>query len=155
MCAFCDLDGFRANSTVLLENELCLFANEETEVLYGSGIIVPKAHRATVFDLTVEEFGATRELLLQARAELDNRYHPDGFTIGLARYTLPLVQQIHAVAETAWTATGKRMKLEQAIATALTLRDKASSAAAYGVDGAREKAAWCNWLAIAIANTVD
>jgi diadenosine tetraphosphate (Ap4A) HIT family hydrolase len=83
-CSFCDFEGFRRfGSPVYIENELCLFANsDEGDVLRGSGIIVPKAHRRTVFDLTPVEVSATFELLNQAKDQLDERYRPDGYTLG-------------------------------------------------------------------------
>jgi histidine triad (HIT) family protein len=45
-------------------------------------VIVPKAHRPTVFDLSPAEIAATFALLQQARPALDQRYRPDGFNIG-------------------------------------------------------------------------
>ena len=82
-CIFCDLEGLRANSVLLLENELCLFgSSEDGDVLRGSGVIVPKAHRLTVFDLTAAEIGATFDLLRRARPLLDERYRPDGYNVG-------------------------------------------------------------------------
>ncbi len=67
----------------MLENDLCLFASsEDEELLRGSGVIVPKAHGPTVFDLTPAEIGATFDLLRATRPALDERYGPDGFTIG-------------------------------------------------------------------------
>ena len=83
-CEFCDLEVFRgAGSPVYIENDLCLFANsDDEEVLRGSGIIVPKAHRRTVFDLTPAEVSATFEVLNEAKVQLDARYQPDGYTIG-------------------------------------------------------------------------
>lgn len=84
-CTLCDLDALRAGGVLSLENELCLFVNSddlEGDLLRGSGLIVPKAHRPTVFDLTPDEVSATFELLRQARALLDERYKPDGFNIG-------------------------------------------------------------------------
>jgi diadenosine tetraphosphate (Ap4A) HIT family hydrolase len=83
-CNYCDLEKFRSfGSPVYIENELCLFANsDETDVLSGSGILVPKAHRRTVFDLTPAEVTATFELLNEAKVQLDQRYRPDGYTVG-------------------------------------------------------------------------
>ena len=87
-CDFCDLDGFREHSGLVRENDLCLFASgaalggEFQSLLWGSGIIVPKAHRETVFDLLPDEFIATQELLLEVRPLLDERHEPDGYTIG-------------------------------------------------------------------------
>lgn len=91
-CTFCDLDGFRATSVFLLENELCLFANSEE----GNDVIVPKAHRPTVFDLTAAEIDATFELLRAARPLLDERYKPDGFTIGWNCYAAAGQEVAHA-----------------------------------------------------------
>jgi diadenosine tetraphosphate (Ap4A) HIT family hydrolase len=82
-CIFCDLDGFRRDSVVLRENELALFGNlEDGHALSGSGVIVPKAHRETVFDLSEDEVRATFDLLRKIRPELERRYNPDGFNIG-------------------------------------------------------------------------
>lgn len=87
-CSFCDVEGFRTDSTLLRENDLCLFANrdagegDDEGLLRGAGIIVPKAHKTTVFDLSPDEVAATFELLLVARELMDDRYRPDGYTIG-------------------------------------------------------------------------
>jgi diadenosine tetraphosphate (Ap4A) HIT family hydrolase len=84
-CTFCDLDALRAGAVLLLENELCMFFNSENlegEFLRGSGAIIPKAHRPTVFELTPAEVDATFDLLGQARPLLDEHYKPDGFNIG-------------------------------------------------------------------------
>ena len=92
-CHFCDLAAFRQHSTLVLENELCLFASggktegEASSVLPGSGIIIPKAHRETVFDLFPDEFLATQNLLLEIRPILDERHQPDGYTIGWNCYS--------------------------------------------------------------------
>jgi diadenosine tetraphosphate (Ap4A) HIT family hydrolase len=51
-------------------------------VLPGSGAIVPIAHRTSPFDLTVEEWAATRDLLLAARQALHDVLAPDGYTLG-------------------------------------------------------------------------
>ena len=79
-CPFCspNLDV----ETVILENALCLFVQEPHTVLVGSGMIIPRAHRETVFDLTAEEWQATLELLQQVKVLLDGQYHPDGYNIG-------------------------------------------------------------------------
>jgi histidine triad (HIT) family protein len=72
---------------------LCIFASggaigdESKSVLRGSGIIIPKAHRETVFDLNPDEFLATQDLLLEVRPILDERHQPDGYTIGWNSYS--------------------------------------------------------------------
>jgi diadenosine tetraphosphate (Ap4A) HIT family hydrolase len=44
-------------------------------------VIVPIAHRASPFDFTDEEWEATHELLLKAKAAQDERLAPDGYTL--------------------------------------------------------------------------
>lgn len=89
---FCDLSWMRS-ADVFLENTWCVFiASEDPEirararlqpgVLPGSWIVIPIAHRTSPFDLTVEEWAATRELLLLARTVLHERLAPDGYTLG-------------------------------------------------------------------------
>ena len=67
---------------VILENAHCLFLRQPEEVLLGSGIIIPRAHRETVFDLTAQEWQDTLELLHRARMLLDQQYAPDGYNVG-------------------------------------------------------------------------
>ncbi|HEX7022371.1 MAG TPA: HIT family protein [Trueperaceae bacterium] len=51
-------------------------------VLSGSGVIVPRAHRETIFDLSPAEWAATFELLQEVRALLDRQLAPDGYNLG-------------------------------------------------------------------------
>lgn len=68
---------------VVLENQLCFFLQDEGgEILPGSGMIIPKPHRPTVFDLTQEDFIATHDLLQKVRAHLDETLKPDGYSVG-------------------------------------------------------------------------
>ena len=85
-CVFCDLQVLRA-ADVYIENDLCVYAStrdprDPPDVLPGSGIITPIAHRPSPFDFTDEEWRATHELLLQAKAAQDDRLAPDGYTLG-------------------------------------------------------------------------
>lgn len=82
-CVFCDQEGFRRDSVVFRENTLALFGNlEDGDALSGSGLIVPKAHKETVFDLSSDEISAIFALLSEVRPLLEARYNPDGFNIG-------------------------------------------------------------------------
>ena len=67
---------------VILANELCLFLQEPQRVLVGSGLIVPRAHRPTLFDLDADEWAATHSLLRQARELLDGLHRPQGYNVG-------------------------------------------------------------------------
>ena len=85
-CVFCDHGRLR-EADLYFENDFCIYSStrdprDPADVIPGSGIIVPKAHRASPFDLTAEEWAATRELLLLVRVELHKRLAPDGYTLG-------------------------------------------------------------------------
>lgn len=84
-CVFCDRDALR-DSEICIENDHCLYASScdpstDDDILPGSGIIVPLAHRETPFDLTTQEWAATGELLKKAKAVIDARFSPDGYTL--------------------------------------------------------------------------
>ncbi|HUD39810.1 MAG TPA: hypothetical protein VMR14_23130 [Streptosporangiaceae bacterium] len=85
-CVICDHDRL-GEADLYLENDFCIYSStrdprDPPDVIPGCGTIVPKAHRASPFDLTAEEWAATRELLLLVRAELRKRLAPDGYTLG-------------------------------------------------------------------------
>ena len=59
-----------------------MFLQKPQEVLIGSGLIVPKRHCETVFDLSEEEWNSTFKLLKEVKNHLDEKYHPDGYNVG-------------------------------------------------------------------------
>jgi histidine triad (HIT) family protein len=84
-CVFCDLTQFR-EADVCIENAYCLYAStrdprDPPDVLPGCGVIIPIAHRTSPFDFTSEEWDATHDLLLKAKAAQDERLAPDGYTL--------------------------------------------------------------------------
>lgn len=82
-CPFCKPHEDE-HQQIVLENNSCYFLqhNFEQEVLEGSGVIVPKAHRVDTFELTPEEWRDTYDLLQQAKTLLDAKYAPAGYTLG-------------------------------------------------------------------------
>lgn len=94
-CPFCHLEP-REQSLVVLENEHCQFLQESQEVLIGSGIIIPKEHRETVFDLSEDEWLATFLLLKQVKALLDAEYKPQGYNVGWNSGSVAGQQVFHA-----------------------------------------------------------
>lgn len=80
-CPFC-VRGPRETGRVALENEHCLFLDGVEQVLQGSGVIVPKAHRPTVFDLTPDEWMATYDLLANVQEKMVRELQPAGFNVG-------------------------------------------------------------------------
>lgn len=79
-CPFCP--PVLRSAQIVLENEYCLFTQQEETILIGSGLIIPKEHRETVFALTLDEWVATFDLLQQVKGLLDAQYQPAGYNIG-------------------------------------------------------------------------
>ncbi|SES62404.1 histidine triad (HIT) family protein [Oceanobacillus limi] len=85
-CVFCNPD-LEPNQSVILSNEHCLFLQLEQSQLKGStlegaGLIVPKKHRETAFDLTQIEWEATYKLLQQVKQYIDEEHEPHGYNLG-------------------------------------------------------------------------
>jgi diadenosine tetraphosphate (Ap4A) HIT family hydrolase len=80
MCQFCppELNQQRVKDS----NALCLFLTSEDPILVGSGIIVPRAHRRDLFELSQEEWTAVFQLLLGVKAAIDRALAPEGYNIG-------------------------------------------------------------------------
>lgn len=81
ICLFCSIEN-DLEQKIIISNEHCMFLQRSQEVLIGSGVIVPKVHRETLFDLSENEWTATFELLKEAKVYLDNKYKPKGYNIG-------------------------------------------------------------------------
>ena len=73
---------------VVIKNKTCMFLSGEgynpkgVLVGVGAGVIIPVAHKASPFDLTVEEFTDIFDLLKKVKKIIDKKYKPDGCTIG-------------------------------------------------------------------------
>jgi diadenosine tetraphosphate (Ap4A) HIT family hydrolase len=80
-CPFCFPEKDR-EQRIVLSNKYCFFVQKPQEVLIGSGLIVPKMHRETAFELTPEEWKATFDLLKQVKELLDKEYAPQGYNLG-------------------------------------------------------------------------
>ncbi|WP_268966428.1 HIT family protein [Paenibacillus cymbidii] len=67
---------------MIMSNDKCTYSLLKEQEIRGAGIIVPKEHRETVFDLTEEERMATYRLLFEVKEYLDLNYEPDGYNVG-------------------------------------------------------------------------
>jgi diadenosine tetraphosphate (Ap4A) HIT family hydrolase len=125
-CTFCDRSAF-VDAELVVENEFCFYAishdpGTDPDVLPGSGLIVPRAHRPTAFDLTPDEWTATRELLQSAKAELDEHWAPDGYSLiwncydAGGQYEHPLDAHLHVIprfADEPYAGIGARWYIKQ------------------------------------------
>ena len=82
-CPLCNLHKDK-DQNIIFENETCYYVqhNLEQDVLEGCGLIIPKKHHENAFELTKEEWNDTYELLQKAKQYVEDRYCPDGFTLG-------------------------------------------------------------------------
>jgi len=79
MCPFCQPE---AQTKALLESKHNLYIASWDKVLLGSGMIITKQHRETLFDVTEEEFVDSYHLLHEVKKMLDEQLHPDGYNVG-------------------------------------------------------------------------
>ena len=81
-CPYCSLQASDPN--VVFKDELVWFLRDRRYqgALKHSGVIIPVAHRETVFDLTDSEVAATFELLRRVKVMIDAEFSPDGYNIG-------------------------------------------------------------------------
>ncbi len=82
----CPLCSFRNDPEQLLiaENNTCVYIQKPSEqnVLEGCGLIIPKRHAQTFFDLSPEEWVDTQDLLHKAKVYLEQKHNHDGYSIG-------------------------------------------------------------------------
>lgn len=76
-CPFCSPDS------VLFENEYAFVKEDAYPVSRGHLLIIPKRHVETCFSLTEAELSGVLSLLGQAKIYLDEKYAPDGYTVGM------------------------------------------------------------------------
>ena len=67
---------------ILFENDLAACVATGDPVLIDSCLVIPKAHKVTPFDLSAEEWAATKDLLDKVRLYLDDKCNPDGYNVG-------------------------------------------------------------------------
>ena len=81
-CPYCSLSA--SDPRVVARDELVWFLRDRhyQGALKHSGVIIPVAHRETVFDLTDSEVTATFRLLGRIKLLMDGEFSPDGYNVG-------------------------------------------------------------------------
>ncbi len=79
-CPFCEPSG-GLGEAILARNAHCLLVRFEDPVLESWLMILPIRHAETPFDLTPEEWAATRDMLAEAKRVLAPE-RPDGYSVG-------------------------------------------------------------------------
>lgn len=67
------------------ENEYCIGVpslNANRKTLIGSYVVIPKSHVKTPFEMTLDEWIATKDLIDIIKQYIDAKYNPDGYNLG-------------------------------------------------------------------------
>lgn len=78
-CPFCALGAKR----IVLANELAAVIRDAHPVSPGHTLIIPKRHVVSFFETSGEEREAMLALLDSAKRGLDEKFHPEGYNIGI------------------------------------------------------------------------
>ena len=79
-CPFCRLSR---RVEIICETATCVAFYDGYPVSPGHALIIPKRHVASYFDLTNHEREAMNVMLQYVKQKVDDRYHPDGYNIGI------------------------------------------------------------------------
>ena len=79
-CPFCRLSR---RVKIICETATCVAFYDGYPVSLGHALIVPKRHVASYFDLTNHEREAMNVMLQYVRQKIDERFHPDGYNVGI------------------------------------------------------------------------
>ena len=78
-CPFCNPPV----EEIVLANDLCYARYDKFPVNPGHLLLIPFRHVAGFFEATDEEQAALLALVREAKRLLDDRFHPDGYNIGV------------------------------------------------------------------------
>lgn len=78
-CPFCTLDHTR----IIGSNTHAMAIMDGFPISTGHALIIPKRHIASIFEATREEREALFDLLELVKIDLQEKYNPDGFNIGI------------------------------------------------------------------------
>ena len=79
-CPFCRLSR---RVEIICETATCVAFYDGYPVSPGHALIIPKRHVASYFDLTNHEREAMNVMVQYVKRIIDERYHPDGYNIGI------------------------------------------------------------------------
>lgn len=79
-CPFCSITG---SPRVIMESDYSIAFYDGFPVSPGHTLIIPKRHVASYFELDQSEQQDLWELTNKVKALLDDKYHPDGYNVGI------------------------------------------------------------------------
>ena len=78
-CIFCNYE----NEKIIVENNLAFAIYDNFPVNEGHALIIPKRHFSSFFEANEEEILAMYELIHKVKLEIDEKYKPTGYNIGV------------------------------------------------------------------------
>lgn len=78
-CTYCQKT---LHEQAIAATSMCVAVWNVAEPPEGGVLIIPRAHRANLFELTNEEWRQTHELLTKSRGIITLNHKPDGFNVG-------------------------------------------------------------------------
>jgi diadenosine tetraphosphate (Ap4A) HIT family hydrolase len=81
-CIFCEILDTRSRE-ILAENEYFIVVFDNFPVNKGHALLIPKRHISTPFDISRDEAVRLVEILQTTKENLDERFQPDGYNIGI------------------------------------------------------------------------
>lgn len=79
-CPFCTIGE---HVEVLFKADTAMAILDSFPISPGHTLVIPKRHIPDYFDLTVEEQNELWQLVNRCKVILQDRFHPDGFNIGI------------------------------------------------------------------------
>ncbi len=79
VCPFCNV----TNRSIILESEHALAILDGYPVSRGHTLVIPKAHAPSLFSMSLDVQADIWRLVAEVRDELQTRFDPDAFNVGL------------------------------------------------------------------------
>ena len=81
-CLFCDIQKIN-DDKIIIQNEDFFSRYDDSPVNPGHCIIISKEHIVSFFDLTSKQLQNFFKLISQTKEIIENKFHPDGYNIGI------------------------------------------------------------------------
>lgn len=81
-CLFCDRDNLQEH-VLIIENDFCYARWDKFPVAPGHCEVIPKKHIVSFFDVSDDDSIKLFILLKEVRNIVQEKFNPDGFTIGI------------------------------------------------------------------------
>ncbi len=82
-CSFCDIVNRSTETQILCESEMSLSFEDKYPLSLGHSLLIPRIHESNFFKLSMSNQLDLWKLLTELQEILTEKYHPDGFNIGI------------------------------------------------------------------------